>query len=90
MVGELTDLRRVAPWSADRIGVPVLALCGEHGREHHREGTRALVAMLPDAEQRSVGGAHHFGPNTHPDEVAVLVQEFVARVTPDRHRAPSE
>jgi pimeloyl-ACP methyl ester carboxylesterase len=89
MIGELTDLRRVAPWSADRIGVPVLALRGEHGREHHREGTRALAAMLPDAEARTVAGANHFGPNTHPDQVAALVEEFVARVIPDRHRAPS-
>jgi pimeloyl-ACP methyl ester carboxylesterase len=90
MVEELADLRRQAPWSPDRIRVPVLALHGEHGREHHRSGAIALAGLLPDATVREVPGAHHFGPNTHPDEVAELVVEFVDRISSrDRHRSSS-
>ena len=80
MIGELTDLRRTAPWSADRITLPVLALHGEHGKEHHRIGTRALVDMLPSATMATVPGARHFGPNTHPDAVASIVIDFVERL----------
>lgn len=80
MIGELADLRQHPPWSADAVRVPVLAMHGEFGRDHHRAGTRALSAMLPDAELQVVEGAHHFGPNTHPDLVAGLVAAFVDRV----------
>jgi pimeloyl-ACP methyl ester carboxylesterase len=81
MVDELTDLRAQPPWHADRIGVPVLCLYGEHGRPHHQRGARELVAMLPDARLAMVEGAHHFGPNTHPDETAELVAAHIAHVT---------
>lgn len=77
MVGELADLRRHAPWRPDRIGVAVLVLRGQHGQEHHRLGTDALAAMLPDAEVDTVAGARHFGPNTHPDEVASRIRTFL-------------
>ena len=78
MVGELADLRSGAPWHADRITVPVLAMRGEHGQEHHRRGIDALAAMLPDVEIHAVAGARHFGPNTHPDAVGERVRRFVA------------
>ncbi|MFP5489304.1 MAG: alpha/beta fold hydrolase [Acidimicrobiia bacterium] len=78
MIGELSDLRRRAPWRPERIDVPVLVLRGEHGQAHHRLGTDALAAALPDATARTIPGARHFGPNTHPDEVGELVREFVA------------
>lgn len=77
MVGELTDLRQRAPWRADRITVPVLVLRGEHGQEHHRLGTDALGAMLPEAEVDTVPGARHFGPNTHPEAVADRIRVFL-------------
>lgn len=79
MVGELSDLRRRAPWNAARVVVPVLALHGEHGHDHHRLGAEVLAAMLPDAVSRSVADARHFGPNTHPDDVARVVIEFLER-----------
>lgn len=78
MLGELADLRERAPWQPDRIRLPVLAMRGEHGLEHHRLGTEALVAALPDAVLHVVPGARHFGPNTHPDEVADRVRDFLA------------
>ena len=77
MIGELADLRQRAPWSAERIGVPVLALHGEHGQDHHRRGTEALTTMLPEAVSAIVPDARHFGPNTHPEQVADLVIEFL-------------
>ena len=77
MIGELADLRRAAPWRPERIDVPVLVLRGEHGHEHHRLGTDALGERLPDARVHTVGGARHFGPNTHPDEVGALIREFL-------------
>ena len=77
MIGELADLRQAAPWRVDRVGVPVLALRGEHGHEHHRVGTEALAAMLPRATMATVADARHFGPNTHPDRVADFVIDFV-------------
>ena len=82
MIGELVDLRRAAPWTADRIGVPVLALRGEHGRDHHRRGAEVLADRLSDAELGIVEGARHFGPNTHPDAVAELIVSFLRRRVP--------
>jgi pimeloyl-ACP methyl ester carboxylesterase len=75
MVEELADLRREAPWSS--IEVPVLALCGEHGRAHHRRGTDWLGATLPDCRVVTVPGAGHAGPHTHPSAVAAEVVTFL-------------
>jgi len=80
MIGELVDLREQAPWAPERIQIPVLALRGEHGHQHHREGTELLAAMLPNATFGTVPDAHHFGPNTHPDDLAAIVTQFVARL----------
>lgn len=79
MIGELADLRRSAPWRPERITVPVLAMHGEHGQEHHRRGTEVLAELLADVEIHTVAGARHFGPNTHPDDVADRVRRFVDR-----------
>jgi pimeloyl-ACP methyl ester carboxylesterase len=86
MVGELIDLRERPPWQPERIPVPALVLYGEHGRANHQQGARTLLEMLPDATVDAVPGAHHFGPNTHPDEVADRVIAFIAarvRSVPD-------
>ena len=80
MIGELTDLRQRPPWNAQRVRVPVLALHGEHGQEHHRSGTEALVKMLPNATFGTLPGARHFGPNTHPDDLAEFVFGFADRL----------
>lgn len=77
MVGELIDLRAGAPWSADRISVPVIAVRGEHGAAHHRESVAVLARRLRDVEVVSIAGAKHFGPNTHPDAVAAVVVGLV-------------
>lgn len=77
MVGELTDLRQRAPWSADRITGPVVTVHGEHGAEHHRDAMRFLVELLPDARNVEIPEARHFGPNTHSDAVAAVVAEVL-------------
>lgn len=77
MVGELADLRRAAPWSADRVLAPVLALHGERARAHHRRGVAALGDALPRCRAEEVPGAGHVGPNTHPDAVADRLVNFV-------------
>jgi pimeloyl-ACP methyl ester carboxylesterase len=79
MVAELTDLRRVAPWNAEQISQPVLAIGGETGRPHHQRGMRALAAMIDGAEHVELAGAGHGAPNTHPDELAAIVAAFVSR-----------
>jgi pimeloyl-ACP methyl ester carboxylesterase len=76
MLGELGDLRAGPPWTPERIRVPVLALFGEHGREHHRRGAEMLGELLPDATVEMVPDARHFGPNTHPDDVAARIIGF--------------
>jgi pimeloyl-ACP methyl ester carboxylesterase len=83
MIAELVDLRRAAPWTADRVGAPVLVLRGEHGRDHHRRGAEVLADLLPDAELGIVDAARHFGPNTHPDAVAELIVSFLGRRVPE-------
>lgn len=75
MVEELADLRRAAPWSS--IEVPVLALCGEHGRAHHRRGTAWLGETLADCRVATVSDAGHAGPHTHASAVAAEVVEFL-------------
>jgi pimeloyl-ACP methyl ester carboxylesterase len=78
MVAELADLRRAAPWAS--IGAPVLALCGEHGRDHHRRGAEWLGRELPDCSVRTVAGAGHAGPHTHPSAVASEIVGFLTGV----------
>ena len=70
LVEELADLRKHPAFNSGDIAVPVLAMCGSRGADHHRRAARELEAMLPGAKALEVAGARHFGPNTHPDEVA--------------------
>ena len=79
MVEELDDLRSRPPWDAGRINVPVIAMRGSDGAEHHRRSTAHLGAVLPDCTVVDIEGARHFGPNTHPDEVAAIVAGLVSR-----------
>jgi pimeloyl-ACP methyl ester carboxylesterase len=78
MLTELADLRRGRPWRPERIGVPLLALFGEHARAHHSRAMHMLAETVPDGRVRMVPGAHHFGPNTHPALVAGMITEFLA------------
>lgn len=87
MVGELLDLRERPPWDPARVTVPVLAMYGTSGREHHRRAIVELGRVLPDAEVIGIDGARHFGPNSHPMQVAAEIRSFVGRRIPDRSSA---
>lgn len=77
MVGELIDLREHAPWEPERITVPVMAMHGAGGREHHRRGAETIAAEISTAELVAVAGAAHPGPNTHPSQTADLIDRFI-------------
>jgi pimeloyl-ACP methyl ester carboxylesterase len=77
LVGELIELRTGQPWSAGMITAPVLAMRGEHAQDHHRRSTLTLQEYF-GCEAVTIPGARHFGPNTHPDEVAAVVERFAA------------
>lgn len=74
LVGELTDLRRQAPWVPERITAPVLAMAGSLGADHHRRAATFLSEVLPECRAVEVDGARHFGPNTHPEDVAAALR----------------
>lgn len=82
MVGEMVDLRRGPPWDPARIGARVLVVRGERAAPHHQDGADEMARML-NARVAVVAGARHFGPNTHPDDVAALVGGFVDEVIGD-------
>jgi len=88
MVAELADLRRSAPWAASRIGVPVLALCGEDARPHHRRAMQGLGDTIADCRSVMIAGAGHAGPHTHADAVGVTVESFLRAVSSQPLPAP--
>ncbi|MGB0112526.1 MAG: alpha/beta hydrolase [Ilumatobacteraceae bacterium] len=77
MVAELADLRAAAPWDPSRIGVPVLAMYGEHGRDHHRAAMVGLGDLLDRCHAVCLTDAGHAGPHTHADSVATAFETFV-------------
>jgi pimeloyl-ACP methyl ester carboxylesterase len=80
MVAELTDLRDHPPWAPDEVRLPVLALAGERGRDHHRRSTAYLAEHLVNCRSSIVADASHAGPNTHPDAVAASIRSFLALI----------
>ncbi len=79
MVGELLDLRARSAWQGSEIGVPVMAMHGELGQPHHRRAAETIAAEIPGAEVCTLPDGRHPGPNTHPDQVAALIDDFVER-----------
>jgi len=77
MVAELADLRVVAPWSPERIDVPVLAMYGENGRPHHRAAMSRFPDLLPNAESLRLPDAGHAGPHSHAEAVAAALHAFI-------------
>jgi len=79
MVGELLDLRSGTAWEASSIATPVLAMHGELAQPHHRRGAEVIADEIDGAELGVLAGARHPGPNTHPDEAAAHIDEFIRR-----------
>ena len=90
MVSELADLRRTPPWEAGAVRAPVLSLCGEHARPHHRDAMQHLTGMLADCRSETVVGAGHAGPHTHADAVAASVAEFLRSSSPGQRPVGSD
>ena len=83
MVGELLDLRSRPPWQGVAIRVPVMAVYGELGQPHHRRAAETIASEIPGGAVRVLPGGRHAGPNTHPDQVAGMIHEYVLdRVRP--------
>ncbi len=80
MVGELADLRQHEPWNADRIQVPVLAMCGSRGKPHHQRAMTVLTGQLSNCRVETIPDAGHFGPYSHPDAVAEKLFGFTRSV----------
>jgi len=80
MVGELADLRQHEPWNADRIQVPVMAMCGSRGKPHHQRAVALLTEQLSNCRSETIADAGHFGPYSHPDVVAAKLLEFTRSV----------
>jgi len=83
MVGELADLRRRAPWDGARIGVPVLALYGEHARPHHRAAMEGLGDLIAGCRSTMVPDAGHGGPHTHASAVAAAMAPLLRSLSDD-------
>ncbi|TQM14257.1 alpha/beta fold hydrolase [Pseudonocardia kunmingensis] len=58
---------------------PTLITWGEHDEIFGADGARAFIKDLPDAEQHLLD-AGHFALETHGDEIAVLIRDFLGRV----------
>jgi pimeloyl-ACP methyl ester carboxylesterase len=59
------------------IDVPTLILCGTRSPAPSRAITRLLAETLPHARHRTIRGAGHMSPITHPAEVNGLVVEHL-------------
>ncbi len=79
LVGELSDLRSGPPWRPEDITVPVLALCGSRGADHHKRAVAYLSEVINNCVHREIDGAGHGAPNSHPVEVAEVVDAFFSR-----------
>jgi pimeloyl-ACP methyl ester carboxylesterase len=73
MVGELTDLRDVAPWTPDRVDVPLLVGLGSKGAAHHQRGMRWVAEHVPGARLVELADCAHDAPLSHPALFAALM-----------------
>jgi pimeloyl-ACP methyl ester carboxylesterase len=72
LIEEPTPLQTYA-----RIGVPTLILCGDRSPRPSRAITRLLTDTLPRARHRTLRGAGHMSPLTHPGDVNPLILEHL-------------
>ncbi len=70
LVGELADLRERPAFDAGDIAVPVLAMCGSRGADHHRRAARELEGCSPKRDRSRLPAPVTSGRTPIPDEVA--------------------
>ncbi len=72
-------VRHIEPWPmVPSLRCPTLALWGGESHLHGRGLDEALEAALPNGRTLAVPGTTHFMPQERPDEVARLIEEFLA------------
>ena len=72
-------VRHVDPWPMlAKLECPTLLLWGGESHLHDRGLDRSVQDALPEARTVIVPGATHFLPQERPDEVARLIEEFLA------------
>jgi pimeloyl-ACP methyl ester carboxylesterase len=80
MLADLRDIQNLPPpYDLAAVPVPVVVGRGSESKGHHREGTKALLEVLPDAELHLVEGAGHGGHTSHPDGFVEFVMAAVRR-----------
>jgi pimeloyl-ACP methyl ester carboxylesterase len=80
LVGELSDIRRIKPWSIELVRGPLMAGYGSLSKPH-LQASAELLGNLPDCRSVKIEGAHHNAHSGSPDEfVELLVQPLIHRV----------
>jgi pimeloyl-ACP methyl ester carboxylesterase len=68
-----------APRDYAGIGASIRLIYGQKTRPAAKAVVEVLAAQWPQAEVKTIAGAGHMSPMTHPESVAELVVEHVAR-----------
>jgi pimeloyl-ACP methyl ester carboxylesterase len=93
LLAEMAAVRQhPPPYEAGRLDLPVVAGRGSDSEAHHRRAAEELAGAVAGAVLVEVEGADHGVHLTHPDEVARLVRDVVARVVagePDGDELPT-
>ena len=78
------ELPAIGTWSfgsaeAAQVSAPVVLVSGSDTRPWFPDNIAVLAAMLPNARNVTVPGTDHLAPLTHPDLLAGVIAEHVAR-----------
>lgn len=85
LLAEMAALRRdPPPFDPQLVDVPVLSGRGTRSRPHHRRAAADLADAVPGAVLVEVDGADHGAHLSHPDAVAAMVRDLLARTGPGR------
>jgi pimeloyl-ACP methyl ester carboxylesterase len=75
------ELREMDSWARlEEIACPVLVVCGDLDMSHMQTRCASLAARIPGAHLRVMEGAAHLPAFERPDDVAVLVRDFLGTI----------
>lgn len=66
-------------WDYAALTMPTLILCGDRSPAPSRRIVDMLYAAMPRAQRRTIEGAGHMSPLTHPDSVNAAIREHIDR-----------
>jgi pimeloyl-ACP methyl ester carboxylesterase len=73
-------MREPTPVEAFRtLDMPVLYMTGERSTASALGVARRLAPVFPNVERAEIAGVGHMAPVTHPEEVNVVIESFLAR-----------